>query len=402
MADVADLTRRLAELIVTLGANVQPGQLVTLGINPGKEELAREIAGAAYRRGARFVDVYSFDNLVKRERLRHADEDTLDYVPPWLSQRLLHLADERGARISLTGPQGGPDVLAGVDPSRLGRDLLPYVRETMQVINAQVTNWCVAPGPSRDWAQLVYPDLSPEAAYGKLWEAVAYVARLDEADPAAAWTARGERLREVSEALTARRFDAIRLHGPGTDLTVGLLPSSRWLAAGDTTEDGIRHWSNLPTEEVFTTPDPLRAEGHVTATRPLHWFGIEAEGLRVEFRDGRAVRIDAEKGAEAVRNVAARDDGSSRLGELALVDGEGRIGKLETVFHETLLDENAASHMALGSAYARGVEDEADRTRMNASSVHIDFMIGSPEIDVDGVTRDGVAVPVLRAGAWQI
>ncbi|MSO57518.1 MAG: aminopeptidase [Thermoleophilia bacterium] len=402
MVDVAALTRRLAELIVSTGANVQQGQLVTLGISPGKEELARAITGAAYRRGARFVDVYSFDNLVKRERLLHADEDTLEYVPPWLAQRLLHLADEHGARISLTGPQGGAEALAGVDSARLGRDLLPYVKETMGVINRQVTNWCVSPGPSREWAQLVYPDLSPEAAYERLWEAVAHIARLDEPDPAEAWRVRGEQLRAAADALTERRFDAIRLHGPGTDLTVGLLPSSRWLAAGDITVDGVRHWSNLPTEEVFTSPDPLRAEGHVTATRPLLWYGIEADGLRVEFRDGRAVRIDAGKGAEAVRNVAAKDDGASRLGELALVDGEGRIGALGTVFHETLLDENAASHIALGAAYARGVDEGPDRERINKSAIHIDFMIGSPEIDVDGLTSDGSTVPVLRAGVWQI
>ena len=401
MRDDADLTRRLADLVVGYGANVQPGQIVAVTTYPGKETLTHEIARSAYERGARWVDVWVFDTRVKRERLLHADESTLDFVPPWLIDRLEWLSDEHAARVTLVGP-ADPTALDGVDPARAGRDLLPYLPNTGDVVNRGTTNWCVTAAPTRGWAKLVYPDLDPDEAYDRLWEAIAHVCRLDEPDPAEAWRERGRELKSVAAILTERRFDAIRLHGPGTDLTVGLLPSSAWHAADSTTVDGLRHFSNLPSEEMFTTPDPLRVDGHVTATRPLQVYGAMMDGIRVEFEGGRAVRIDADRGADTLRSIAAKDDASSRLGELALVDGEGRIGPLETTFFETLLDENAASHIALGHGYAHVVESPEDKARVNKSSVHVDFMIGSPELDVDGLTADGEPVPLLRGGVWQV
>jgi len=399
--DHADLTRRLADLVVGYGANVQPGQIVGVTTYTGKEELTREIARAAYEHGARWVDVSIHDPLVKRQRLLHAEESTLDYIPPWMIDRLEWLSNERAARISLTGP-AIPDALDGIDPGRAGRDLLPYLPTTGEVVNRGTTNWCVAPAPSSGWAALVFPELEPEAALDRLWELIAHVCRLDEEDPAGAWRERAHTLESVAARLTDRRFDAIRLRGPGTDVTVGLFPSSTWNAADFTTVDGLRHFPNIPSEEIFTTPDPTRVDGHVTATRPLELYGAVMDGIRVEFEGGIATRMDAERGADTLRSLTAKDEGASRLGELALVDGEGRIGPLGTVFYETLLDENAASHVALGSAYDIGVEDESDRGRINTSEVHVDFMIGSPEVDVDGVTRDGDAVPLLRGGAWQI
>jgi aminopeptidase len=248
----------------------------------------------------------------------------------------------------------------------------------------------------------VYPELDPEAAYDRLWEEIAYVCRLDADDPEAAWGERARTLEGVAGRLTERRFDAIHLHGPGTDLTVGLLPSSVWNAADFVTVDGLRHFPNIPSEEMFTTPDPERVDGHVTATRPLEVYGAVLDGIRVDFSAGRAVGIDAERGADTLRALAAKDDGASRLGELALVDGEGRIGPLGTVFYETLVDENAASHIALGGGYDLGVETDEDLARVNRSVIHVDFMIGSPELAVDGITRDGDTVPLLRSGAWQI
>jgi len=401
MPDHADLTRRLADLVVGYGANVQPGQIVGVTTYTGKEELTREIARAAYERGARWVDVSIHDPLVKRQRLLHADESTLDYIPPWMVERLEWLSSEHAARISLAGP-AAPDALDGIDPGRAGRDILPYLPNTGEVVNRATTNWCVAPAPTTGWAKLVYPELEPAEALARLWESIAHVCRLDEDDPAAAWRARAATLEAIAARLTERRFDALRLHGPGTDMTVGLFPSSTWHAADFTTVDGLRHFPNLPSEEMFTTPDPSRVDGHVTATRPLELFGALIDGIRVEFQDGIATRIDADRGADTLRSLAAKDEGASRLGELALVDGEGRIGPLGTVFYETLLDENSASHIALGSAYEIGVKDEADRTKINSSNVHVDFMIGSPELEVDGLTRDGDAVPLLRGGAWQV
>jgi aminopeptidase len=391
---------KLAELAV-FGANVQPGQLVAVTSYIGKEEITRMIARAAYARGAKYVDVLYFDQWVKRERIAAAAEDTLDYVPPWLSERLLYHSDQHAARISLSGPHA-PRALEGLDPARAGRDLLPSLPETGPVVNAMTTNWTIVPVPTPSWAEAVYPEATRDEAYERLWEAVAHVCRLDADDPGAAWKERTSTLKANATRLTERGFDAMRLHGPGTDLTVGLLPSSRWKAGDQETVDGVRHYPNLPTEELFATPDPERVDGHVSATLPLELSGSIISGIRVEFSGGRAVKIDADTGADALRAVAAKDEGAARLGELALVDGEGRIGPLGTVFYDTLIDENAASHLALGSGYDHVVDDPADKERVNKSIVHVDFMIGSPELDVDGMTRDGDVVPVLRGGAWQV
>jgi aminopeptidase len=264
------------------------------------------------------------------------------------------------------------------------------------------TNWNIVPAPTPAWAEVVYPDLDGDAAYAKLWEDVAHICRLDADDPSEAWLARMGELKSSAERLNDRGFDAIHLHGPGTDLRVGLLPSARWQAADQFTVDGTRHFPNLPTEENFTTPDPERVDGYVSATMPLELAGSVISGIRVEFQGGRATGIDADQGADAIRAAASSDEGASRLGELALVDGAGRIGPLGTVFYDTLIDENAASHIALGGGYDHPVEDEDDKKRVNKSRVHVDFMIGSNAIVVDGITREGDTVPVLRDGAWQI
>jgi aminopeptidase len=271
-----------------------------------------------------------------------------------------------------------------------------------RVVNERSTNWTAGPCPNPGWAQRVHPELDPEEALDRLWDEIVHVLRLDADDPVQAWRDRMRTIVASADRLTERRFEALHLCGPGTDLTIGLMPSSKWLGADFTTADGLTHYPNLPTEEVFTTPDPERVEGHVSATMPLELYGSFMDGIRIEFEGGRAVKIDAEQGADALRAAVSRDDGASRLGEIALVDNEGRIGPLGTVFYETLLDENAASHIALGNAYTFPVEDEADRARVNTSALHIDFMIGSNEIDVDGITRGGDRVPVLRGGGWQL
>jgi aminopeptidase len=261
----------------------------------------------------------------------------------------------------------------------------------------------VAPAPTREWARLVHPELEPEAAYAKLWEEIAYVCRLDEPDPIAAWRERIAALDGAAARLSERRFDALHFEGPGTDLTVGLLPSGSFAAALDTTVDGVEHMANLPTEEVYSTPDPARTEGIVRSTKPLVLGdGTIVRGLRVRFESGRALEIDADEGADVLRAYLAADEGGSRLGEVALVDREGRIGRTGTVFYDTLLDENAASHIALGGGFDMLLEDEADKARVNVSRIHIDFMIGGDDVDVTGITRADERVPVLRGGAWQI
>jgi aminopeptidase len=247
----------------------------------------------------------------------------------------------------------------------------------------------------------VHSDLPPDEALAQLWQQIIHVCRLDEDDPVAAWRERMATLSGAAERLTDAHFDALHFEGPGTDLTVGLFPTSTWAGARAMTVDGISHFANLPTEEVWTAPDPQRVDGVVRSTKPLDVEGSLVRGLSVRFEGGRAVQIDAETNAEALRGRTSVDEGASRLGEVALVDREGRIGRLDTVFLTTLIDENAASHLALGNAYANSV-DEEDRPKVNRSAIHIDFMIGSDEIAVTGITREGDRVPVLREGAWQI
>jgi aminopeptidase len=250
---------------------------------------------------------------------------------------------------------------------------------------------------------VVHPGLDDDEAMRRLEEQLVYVLRLDEPDAVAAWQERIGELHDIGTRLDAAALDALRFEGPGTDLTVGLLPTSHFAkdSPGTTTIDGINHNPNLPTEEIFSSPDPMRVEGVVTATKPLDVSGTLVTGLQVRFEGGRAVSIEAEQGAEALRARCAKDENASRLGEVALVDGQGRIGKTNTVFFNTLLDENAASHLAFGNAYQSAVGAE-DYDRINSSAIHIDFMIGGDEVSVAGLTRDGTRVPVLRGGVWQV
>ena len=392
--------RQLAELIVGFGANVQPGQLVDVSAGLGEEELVREVAAAAYRRGAKFVDPVYFDPWVKRARVMHVREEWLRFVPPWYGERVRRLADEHGCTISLAAPSA-PEIFDDVDHERLGRDVFPRVKEWNEALDRRTVNWCVAPSPTRKWAALVYPDLDAAEAYERLWRDVIHVCRLDDDDPVAAWRARSSEIQGVAARLTERRFDALHFRGDGTDLTVGLLPTSRWVGGGDATADGIAYLANLPTEEVFSAPDPERVDGVVRATKPLVDYSAVIEGLQVRFEGGRAVRIDAERGADTMRALARRDENANRLGEVALVDREGRIGKTGTTFYNTLLDENAASHVALGDAYEICVAD-SERARVNDSELHLDFMIGGSDVEVTGLTRDGDRVPVLRDGLWAV
>ncbi len=401
MTDFDTYTTGLAQLAVRQGANVQPGQVVALGSEPGKEPLARAIADAAYAAGAKFVDLTVFDVYLKRARALHADRDSLKYVPPWLGERILALGEAHAARIHLSGPVA-PHALDDIDPELIGLDMLPRLSESMQVVNDATTNWTIVPSPTVGWATLVHPRLEPAAALERLWGQVAHICRLDEPDPVAAWEIRLAALVRVVEALDELPLDRLHFQGPGTDLTIGLLPSSQWRAAKFATVDGIEHQPNIPTEEVFTTPDPERVDGTVTATKPLFTSGTTVTGLKVRFEGGRAVEIHADQGAEVIRGMVETDAGAARLGEVALVDREGRIGPLDTVFYDTLLDENAASHIALGGGYEMAVRDPEDLPRVNRSAVHTDFMIGSEQVVVDGGLRNGETVRLLSEGRWQI
>lgn len=375
------------------------GQTVVVSAKLGQEALAREIAAACYDRGAHHVQVDYSDPWVGRARLERAPEQALGTVIPWDRERPGQMAALQAAWIGLSGP-AAPGVLDDVDPARIGRDS-PALVEWAQVIDRGEISWTIVPGPHEAWARLVYGEAvdDPLAA---LWRDLATVCRLDEADPAAAWWRRSAQLRQVCERLDAARLDSLRFRGPGTDLVVGLLGGMRWHGGGMRSAWGRDHLPNLPTEEVFTSPDPERTEGTVSSTKPLLVSGRMVKGLRLRFVGGRAVSIDADEGAPLLRELVRRDVDADRLGEVALVDASGRVGRTGTVFHDTLLDENAASHIALGSGFAHLAVEDATAARANTSAVHTDFMIGGPDVDVTGVTGDGREVPVLIDGKWAL
>ncbi len=392
---------KLAELTVSVALNLQPGQVLGITTEPGKEAAVRAIAELAYARGALYVDPWSFDVQVKHSRLVHAAADTLAWVPPWIGERLRALGELNGAWVTLRGPVD-PYVMDDIDPARLGIDRLPRVPDSLPIINNGLCNWAMVPVPTPGWARALFPSLEPDEAYARLWREIAFVLRLDEPDVSAAWDERFTQLETLAPRLTGLALDAIRFEGPGTDLTIGLLPSSTWRAGRATTSFGVTHAVNVPSEELWTAPDPQRADGAVTATRPLYAEGAIVEGLRLEFRDGRVTSVAADRGAEVIEALIRDWENADRLGELALVDRASRIGQLGTVFYETLLDENAASHIALGNAYPDTAGSGEDLERINVSKVHTDFMIGSDEVSVTGLLQDGSQVPLLRGGDWQI
>jgi aminopeptidase len=398
--DIETYCDRLAKLAVEVGANVQEDQILAITFAPGMEELVYAITRRAYERGARFVDPFVFDGRIKRIRLESAREETLQFVPEWWGQRALALGDNKAARISIA-PSPDPGVLDGVDPRRAALDDLPFLKEMPTLIKNRSTNWTIVPFPTLAWATKVHPDPAPAEALQRLTDQLAHILRLDADDPTAAWRARGDELVSIAGRLSDRGFDALHFRGPGTDLRVGLFKGSTWKAARLDTVWGLQHYANLPSEETFTTPDPTRTEGTVTATKPLDVSGTVIEGLRVRFEGGRAVEIDADVGADVLRGRAAKDEGAARLGEVALVDNAGRIAESGSVFFNTLLDENAASHIALGNAYRDAVA-ESDWPKINESQIHIDFMIGSRDVDVVGLDADENETPVLVGGDWQI
>jgi aminopeptidase len=389
----------LASLAAGAGANVAPGQTVVVSAKLGQEALVREIVAACYDRGAHHVQVNYSDPWVSRVRFQRAPEEALGTVIAWERERPRQMAELQAAWIGLSGPSA-PGVLDDVDPARIGRDT-PALVEWAEVIDRGQISWTIVPGPTEAWARVVYGEAESDPL-AALWSDLADICRLDEPDPVAAWRRRSAELRAACERLAAARLDALHFRGPGTDLTVGLMPGIGWHGGGMQTAWGSDHLPNLPTEEVFTSPDPERTEGTVTSTKPLLVSGRAVSGLRVRFAAGRAVEIDADEGAPLLRELVARDIDADRLGEVALVDGSGRVGRTGRVFHDTLLDENAASHVALGSGLPSLAGDRAGAERVNSSAVHIDFMIGGPDVEVTATTQDGRVVPVLIGGDWAV
>ena len=394
-----------AELAVRVGVNLAPGQDLQIEAMVEHAPFVRAVARAAYGAGARHVDVHYRDKRVTEAQIELAPEDALGWSPPWLIQRIEELGERKGAVISIDGDPE-PELFQRLDQGRVGRTRMKELsRAYLEQVNKERVNWTIVAYPTEGWARTVFGEPSLE----RLWEAIVRTVRLDEPDPVAAWEQHVQGLLERAASLNERSFETIRFRGPGTDLAVGLLPQSRWHSAQATTGFGRTFIPNMPTEEVFTTPDLRRAAGTVRSTKPLALQGTIVRDLELRFEDGRIVDVGASAGAEVVRAQLESDAGASRLGEIALVDASSRVGQTGITFFNTLLDENAASHIAYGQGSpecvdgASGLDPHAqEELGINGSSVHTDFMVGGPEIEVDGIARDGTVVPLLRGEEWQL
>jgi aminopeptidase len=397
---------KFADLVVRVGANVQPGQDVVLIHLVEHVAISRAVARAALTAGARRVLPIAGDLHLRKAAIELGPEAELGRTPDYQLDWMRTWAETRPAIVQLTGDPD-PDLFKGLDPVLVAKAEPNDARAIyLPLVLDRLLNWVIVSAPNPGWAEVVLGEPDVE----RLWDAIATTMRLDEPDPVAAWREHAATLQTRADALNANHFDAIRFRGPGTDLVVGLLERSRWLCATFETQTGITHLPNLPTEEVFTTPDCARTEGVVRSTYPLVVPGVGArvDGLELRFEAGKVVDVKAEgDGADIIRTQLASDERAPFLGEVALVDGSSRVRQTGLVFSNTLFDENASCHIAYGSGLPFAVDgvdgmspEELIANGVNVSAAHTDFMIGGSGVEVDGLDADGSATPIIRDETW--
>ncbi|MGE5243151.1 MAG: aminopeptidase [Betaproteobacteria bacterium] len=414
----ADLDARLsryADLAVRVGLNLRAGQrLLIIGplLNGGAAleaaPLVRHISERAYRAGARLVETLWGDEALLRARFEAAPRDSFQEFSTWLPRALADHVEAGDAVLSVYA--NDPNLLSDQPPELVGaaqQAAARAVRPFRELISRNRTNWTVVAAAGEAWAARVFPHLPTAERVPRLWDAIAHLCRLERPDPVAAWEAHLAALVARRDDLNERRYTALEYRGPGTDLTVGLPDGHLWVSGRSVSQGGIEFAPNLPTEEVFTMPHKDRVDGVVRASKPLSYGNSLIEGFSLTFSGGRVVRMEAARGEAVLRQLLETDAGATRLGELALVPQSSPVAQSGLLFYNTLFDENAASHLALGSAYKFTLgggetmgDEEFETAGGNRSAAHVDFMIGSGELDIDGVRRDGGAEPLMRAGEW--
>jgi aminopeptidase len=399
---------RLAEVAVKVGLNLQPGQDLLLTAPSVALPLVRRIARHAYEAGAGLVTPILSDEEITLSRYRSASDLSFDRAPAWLYEGMAKAFSANTARLAIVGDN--PMLLSGENPEKVARankaNSVAY-QPALEKIAGFDINWNIVAYPGASWARQVFAGDEESVAVAKLADAIFSASRVDGGDPVAAWAAHNKALRGRTEWLNGERFSALHYTGPGTDLTIGLADGHEWQGGASTAKNGIVCNPNIPTEEVFTTPHALRVEGHVSSTKPLSYQGTLIDEISVRFEAGRIVEAKAARGEQVLNKVLDTDDGARRLGEVALVPHSSPISKSGILFLNTLFDENASCHIALGQCYSKCfidgdklTPDQVAAQGGNKSLIHIDWMIGSNQIDIDGVRADGSRVPVFRQGEW--
>ncbi|WP_018183838.1 aminopeptidase [Kaistia granuli] len=399
---------RLGEVAVRVGLGLQEGQELVMTASLDALPLVRRITEHAYKAGASLVTTLFSDEEATLMRFRHARDGSFDVASGWLFDGMASAFSNGAARLAIAGEN--PSLLAGQDPdkvSRANRARSKAYTPAMERIVGFDINWTITSFASPAWARTVFPNEPEEVAVAKLWDAIFAASRVDLPDPIAAWGEHNKALHARTKLLNDKRYSALRFVGPGTDLTVGLADDHAWEGGASTAKNGIVCNPNIPSEEVFTTPHKDRVSGHVTSTKPLSYQGTLIEDIAVRFEDGRIVESTARTGADVLAKVLDTDEGARRLGEVALVPHSSPISASGLLFYNTLFDENAACHIALGQAYSKCIRggdklspDELAARGANKSLIHIDWMIGSGQVDIDGIAADGSAEPIMRQGEW--
>ncbi|EIA6621711.1 aminopeptidase [Enterococcus faecalis] len=401
--------KKYARLIAETGVNVQDNHTVVLQISVDQAPLARLITEEAYHLGAAEVIVQWSDETIQREFLSHAATDRIENVPQYKIDQTDDWIAKGASRISVVS--SNPDALAGVDAQRVaafqaanGKALVNLRKATQ----ANKVSWTVVAAASEGWAAKVFPELATsEEQVDALWNEIFKTTRIYEENPVIAWDIHDKKLQEKAAELNEQQFTALHYTAPGTDLTIGLPKNHLWEGAGSYNARGEEFMANMPTEEVFTAPDSRRVDGYVSSTKPLSYAGTIISGMKFTFKDGKVVDFSAEQGEEALKNLLAIDEGAKHLGEVALVPDPSPISQSGLIFYNTLFDENASNHLAFGSAYAFNLqggtemsEEELAEAGLNRSQTHVDFMVGSDKMNIDGIKEDGTIVPVFRNGDW--